>query len=481
MADVERQEERRGFFARLGERIRRAGVHAALLTSRLMPKAAGTSNPTLDAAGNLDLILRPVRRLAFATILICFGGFSAWAALFPLASAAIATGTISPDSSRKQIQHLEGGIIRSVAVKEGEEVQAGQLLMRLETVQAQANYSSRREQWLRLIALRARLEAQEADRDHVVLPEAVRAETGNADLMGFVDNQLRSFQLRRNAILEREAIFQQQIRQLQEEMRSRHIENEGLQEQIVLITRELLEKQDLVRQRLIRSPEYYAVQRQSSATRAKIGSNSAEIARAEQKVEEVKLQVSATRTQFRDQNAQELTKVNADIAQIDEAMVATGDILRRTDVVAPNAGVVLNLRFKTVGGVIKPGDVLMDIVPIDDELIVEARLSPLDIESIVVGMPAKVQLSAFSTKYLPPVDATVMQVAADALADQQTSTRYFPVRVAIDRAALARLDTPAQIKPGMPAEVFILKRERSFLGYLAEPIARSFRRAFREQ
>ncbi len=445
---------------------------------RLSHGEAGTD---LHPPEHLAVLLKPVRRMAFMVIIVCFGGFAAWASFFPLASAAIAPGTISPDSSRKTIQHLEGGIIRSIAVKEGDSVDAGQSLMRLETVQAQANYSARREQWLRLVVMRARLEAHDSDRQDVILPQNVSLEANNVDFQTFVENQKRAFEIRRGGLLERDNIFQQQIRQLDDEIKSKRIENSGLDEQLKLIDKELSEKADLVKKRLIRSPEYYAVLRQASATRAKIGSNLAEMSRAEQKIEEVRLQSNATRTQFRDQNAQELTKVNSDIAQIEEAMVATGDILKRTDVLAPVTGTVLNMRFKTLGGVVRPGDILLEIVPFEDELIVEAKLSPIDIDNVRVGMPAKVQLSAFSTKYIPPVDAKVTQVAADALADQQSGARYFQVRVAIDRSNLDRLSVPLTIKAGMPAEVFIIKRERSFLGYIGEPITRSFRRAFREE
>jgi HlyD family secretion protein len=447
--------------------------------TRWTPEKASAAEA--DPKQRLDDALRPIRRIALATIVICFGGFAAWAHNFQLASAAIAPGTVSPETSRKSIQHLEGGIIRAITVKEGDRVTEGQTIMRLETTQAQANYSARREQWLRLMVMRVRLEAHDADRDRLAMPESIRNESGNAELTSFIDNQIRAFELRRGGLLERDAIFNQQARQLEEEIKARKIENDGLREQLQLIEKELKEKEFLVQQRLVRTPEYYAVLRQRAATRAKIGSNMAEISRAEQKVEEVRLQSNATRTQFRDQNAQELTKTNSDIAQIDEAMVATGDILKRTDVVAPVSGTVLNMRFKTIGGVVRPGDMLLEIVPTEDELIIEARLSPLDVDNVSVGMAARVQLSAFSTKFIPPVDGKILQVSADALADQQSGQRYFPVKVSIDKATLARLNVNIQIKAGMPADVFIIKRERSFLGYLSEPITRSFRRAFREE
>lgn len=476
MTDVAPAGAGKGLLGRLTERL-------ALFMFRWPARISeGQSPDGANPSQRLTATLRPVRRVALATVIICFGGFSAWAAYFPLASAAIATGMVSPDSSRKTVQHLEGGIIRDVSVKDGDKVAAGQILMRLETTLAQANYSARREQWLRLVILRARLEAHEADRDHVILPETAKTESsGNAELGNFIENQLRAFHLRRAGLLERDAIFTQQARQLQDEIRARVYENDGLKEQLSLIDKELVEKQDLVRQRLIRSPEYYSVVRQGSATRAKIGSNQADVSRAEQKIEEVRLQGNATRTQFRDQNSQELAKVNSDIAQIEEAMIATGDILKRTDVVAPVTGTILNLKFKTVGGVVRPGDILLEVVPLEDELIVEARLSPLDIDNVKAGMAARVQFSAFSTKSIPPLDAVVQHVAADALQEQQNGQRFYLIRVVIDKANLVRLSVPLQIKPGMPADVFIIKRERSLLGYLAEPVARSFRRAFREE
>lgn len=441
--------------------------------ARTLPE--GAVSPALALEG----MLKPTTQLALFSVLLCLGGFVMWSWLTPIASATIAQGVVSPDTSRKTIQHLEGGIVREVLVKEGDEVSEGQVLARLESTQARANYSSRREQWLRLTAIRARLEAHEAGEQEMKLPE-IASEKDNEEFKQFLESQKKAFEIRIRILEERDAIASQQIKQLREEVNARELENAGLLEQQKLIEQEIREKSSLIDKRLIKTADYYAVVRQGAATRAKIGSNLAEIARSLQRIEEVRMQTNSGRSQHRDQNAQELTKVNSDIAQLEEAMSATGDILRRTEIRAPVAGTVLNIRAKTIGGVLRGGDALLDIIPKNDDLIIDARMSPVDINQVQSGMPARVQFAAYSSKYVPMLEGSVLNVAADSLSDQQSGQRYVPVRVKIDRQQLSKLTIPVRLTAGMPADVFIVTNERSFLQYLAEPIMRSFRRAFRE-
>ncbi len=250
------------------------------------------------ARQKLIALIRPAATAGLVIVGLTFGVAGTWAALAPLAGAAIATGVVSPDGSRKTIQHLEGGIIKEILVREGDTVVAGQPLYRLEVTQAQANYSAKREQWLRLLATKARLEAHASDAPGMTLvPELAKPE--NADLKAFVDNQIQLFELRRRGLEERESILQQQLRQLEEQTRGKRLENEGLDLQLKLLEEEAEDKATLIRQKLARKPEYLAVQRTIAEVKARIGSNIATIGSLEERMGEIRLQVNNARTQFR--------------------------------------------------------------------------------------------------------------------------------------------------------------------------------------
>ncbi|MHB2169149.1 HlyD family type I secretion periplasmic adaptor subunit [Alsobacter sp. R-9] len=440
-------------------------------------RAAPADSP--EARARLLAMIKPTAIAGLSLIGIAFGVFGVWAAVAPLSGAAIATGVVSPDSSRKTIQHLEGGIIKEILVREGDQVAAGQTLYKLEVTQAQASYGSKREQWLRLLATRTRLEAHAQDAARMTLP-AELAEPDSADLKAFVENQVQLFELRRRGLEERENILQQQLRQLEEQARGKALENEGLDLQLKLLEEEAEDKATLIRQKLARKPEYLAVQRTIAEVKARMGSNIATIGSFNERMGEIRLQINSNRTQFRDQNAEMLTKANNDIAQVEESLVASQDILRRTEIVAPAAGTVLNMRFRTVGGVIRPGEPVVDLVPKEDVLIVDARLPATDIDVVRTGLPALVHLVPYLTRDTPMLEAVVTHVSADSNVDQQSGQRFYELKVKVDKSKLDRLTHPVELSPGMPVEVFVRTRDRTALGYMVEPLTRSIRRAFRE-
>jgi HlyD family secretion protein len=443
------------------------------------PSTAGQPSAPVDHRARLLRLIKPAATAGLVIIGLVFGVAGTWAALAPLAGAAIATGVVSPDGSRKTIQHLEGGIIKEILVKEGDTVVAGQTLYKLEVTQAQANYSARREQWLRLVATRARLEAHAKDAPRMTLPPEVQ-NPETEELSAFVDNQQQLFELRRRGLEERENILRQQLRQIEEQTRGKRLENEGLDLQLKLLEEEAEDKATLVRQRLARKPEYLAIQRSIAEVKSRMGSNIATIGSLEERMGEISLQVNAARTQFRDQNAELLMKTNNDLAQLEESLTSSQDILRRTEIVAPGAGTVLNMRFRTVGGVVRPGEPVVDLVPREDNLVIDARLPATDIDVVRSGLPAMVHLIPYLTRDTPMLEGVVTHVSADSNVDQKTEQRFYELKVKVDRSKLDALGHTIELSPGMPVEVFVMTRNRTALGYMFEPLTRSFRRAFRE-
>jgi HlyD family type I secretion membrane fusion protein len=411
-----------------------------------------------------------------AVVALFFGVFGSWAALAPLSAGAIAHGVVSPDSERRVIQHLEGGIIRQMHVREGQQVKAGDPLITLESTRAEATFSSRRQQWLRLIAMRARIVAQQTDVDTVEFPAEVLDST-DPDVVAFVTNQQRVFEIRRTALEQQRAIFERQIEQLGSEIAAIEAESAGLNSQIKLIDQEEADKTSLLDQQLISRSEVLALQREQARLGSAIAANTARIAQAGQSIEEIRLSLLQAGENYRNEVADEATQVNNEIAQIGEDMVATGDVLRRTEILSPVDGIVLNLRSQTIGGVIRAGDPIMDIVPAGDDLIVVAQLNPRDIDAVTVGMRAHLTLVPFANRNTLPLNGEVTQIAADATVEERSGASYYEMRVRVPAEELV-LHEGMYLSPGMPADVTVVTGERTMLQYLLQPFLRALGFAF---
>jgi HlyD family secretion protein len=431
------------------------------------------------ASTALRAALRPVALASVAVAALFVGGFSAWGFYAPLASAAIAPGVVSPDSSLNTIQHLEGGIVQEILVTEGDRVEQGDLLMRLSPVQAQASFSARERQWRRFEAERLRLEALEIDAVELTFPPELTSLT-DPDFQAFLANQIAQFAVQRQGLSERQAILGRRIGQLDQEVAAIERENEGLREQLEIVSEEMADKAQLLEQNLIRKPELLALRRLASQLKSQIASNEATIARAAQKAEEIELQILSLKTDFQDQLAKDLVRVNSELAQLEESMTSSRDVFRRTEIFAPVSGRVHNLRFETIGGIVRPGERILDIVPAEDALVIEARLSPNDIDVIAVGQTARVHLTPYSARTMAPLEGELVRISPDAKVDEATRETYYEVRIEVDPDMLERMATKVEMTPGMPAEVFILTGEQSLFSYMAAPVTSSFRRAFRE-
>lgn len=429
-----------------------------------------TEAPTVAALSRGPVLFGAV------VVALFFGAFGTWAALAPLSSGAIAHGVVSPDSERRVIQHLEGGIIRQVHVREGQQVKAGDPLVTLEATRAEATFSSRRQQWLRLIAMRARILAQQTDADIVDFPVEV-LESTNPDVVSFVANQQQTFEIRRTALEQQRAIFERQIEQLGSEISAIEAETLGLNAQIALIDQEEADKANLLERQLISRSEVLALQREQARLRSAIAANAARIARAGQSIAEIRLALLQAGESYRNEVAEEATRINNEIAQIDEDMVATGDVLRRTEILSPVDGFVLNLRNQTPGGVIRGGEPIMDIVPLDDDLIVVARLNPQDIDAVTVGLRAHLTLVPFANRNTLPLNGEVIQIAADATVEERSGASYYEMRVRVPAEELV-LHEGMYLSPGMPADVTVVTGERTLLQYLIQPFLRSLGSAF---
>lgn len=452
----------------------------AVSSGSKLPGKPANGSRTRDAKpkhADVRGIMRGPVIVGVSVVLMFFGALGGWAATAPLVSGAIAPGVVGPDSSRKVIQHLEGGIIKSVLVHLNDHVQAGQLLMTLDPVRAEANLAGQRGQWQRLLITRARLAAEAVEATSWAPPEEVTV-AGDADLEGFVAAEQRTFETRQASLNQQAEILQRRIERLDSEIASVRAESDGLRAQLDLISDELSDKQKLLDQQLVSRSDVLALRREQARLQSAIAANDARIAQAGQSIEETRLQALQARESYFEEVAQKTAQVNDSLAQLGQGMVSSGDALERTEIRSPVDGIVLNLPFQTPGQVIRPGESIMEIVPIDDTLVVVARLPPKDIDIVTVGLKAHVSLTPFASRNVLPLNGEVIAVAPDAKVDEKSGQAYYEIRVRIPAEELSKQDKGLYLSPGMPADVTVVTGERTMMHYLFDPVWRSLQSAF---
>lgn len=419
--------------------------------------------------------------LAFGLILgLVGGGLGVWGATAPIASAAIASGTVIPAGMRMVVQHLEGGIVREILVREGETVAAGTPLLVFDGTQAETRLKTAQTQLRRYEAMRQRLEALLAGRNELAFTQALlEAAANDPEFASFLATQESLFDGERLGLQGGLRVLKAQVKQYEAEIEGRNQELAGADEQLRLVGAEIDRLTPLLDQGLVQRPQLAELERLQADVRYRRAQSASLLAQARQRIAQLRLSILNNPVEFQRKVADELSGVNLQIAEVRERITAAEDVLKRTVVLAPVAGTIVDLRPNTPNAVIGAGEALLDIVPTSAELVVNARLSPIDIDTVQVGLAVQVHMLPFAARNTPPIDGRVTRVSADALIDQITGAPYYEVEIAVDQSALATLDR-ALLVAGMPAEVYILTGSRTFFEYVAEPILGSFRRSFRD-
>lgn len=430
---------------------------------------AGSDRPNLQ---------RPFR-MGLAAIALFLGGLIFWSLVSPISSAAIAHGQVRVESYRKTIQHLEGGILSELLVKEGDVVRKGQVLARLDDTQAAATSSLYRGQWDALKVLEARLQAERDGLSAIRFDPQILARLDDPSVAEMVAGQQGIFVSRLQSMAGQASIIRQKIAQLQAEIGAHHAQAMSADEQMRLARDETEDIRSLLKQGLSTKPRLLAMERQIAKLQGDKGQFMGMAARAQQMIAEANLELTNLRSTRAKEVTEELRDVQTKLAEFDERLRAAVDVSRRTALVAPQAGRIVNIKQFTPGGVIQPGQAIMDIVPVGDTLVIEARVSPYDIDTVTAGLNAEVKLSAYKQRQLPVVMGNVVSVSADALTDERSGDSYYVAQVALAPQEAAKL-AGARLYPGMPAEVFIVTGRKSAIRYLLEPIFDSYRRSFRE-
>ena len=418
-------------------------------------------------------------------------GFGVWGNVAPIAGAVVASGVFVVTGQNKIVQHLEGGMIREIFVREGDTVEAGQVLLELDDTAARAELQRLFLRRIRLTAIDARLQAEMKEEQDITLPSEIVNWLANSPLANspevkeIVESQQMAFTARRNNLNSDVKSIQESISALDERIRGSRVQLDAVHRQIILLDEEIVTKDKLVQAGLVRKPELMVLQRQKANLEGEVGRIMGDIGDAKERIARAVEQINGVRKTAIKAAVEQMHEIRGELADVRERMLSAKGILDRIRVTAPVSGVVVKLRYHTRGGVVEAGKNIMELLPLKDELIIEARLRPQDIDSVKHGQMAMVRLTALNQRITPMVSGDVIYLSADTLADEKKSQQVGPTDVYVVRVKLngeeSRNIPGFSPTPGMPAEVYIKTAERTFFQYIVRPIHDSMMRAFRER
>ncbi|WP_288349530.1 HlyD family type I secretion periplasmic adaptor subunit [uncultured Thalassospira sp.] len=427
------------------------------------------------------LDLKPSVRLGWVALVVFFVVFIGWSGFVPLARSTVAVGNVSPDGSRRTVQHLEGGIVQEILAREGDEVREGDILVILEDVKARSEYETQQAKLWQYLAEHGRLIAQrDSLKEPQFDPNLLFSMDSSQTVRDAVAAQRAIFFSGQEALTAQKDILGRRIKQLDQQIEGLSVQNRSLDRQSQLISEEIADVQSLFDKGLERKARLLALQRTQAQIAGTLGANMTSIASAEERIGETRLEIVQLTVDKLDETNEKIADLEARLSDVRTQISEAKDTLARTRIYAPVDGIVIGQKVKTIGGVIGPGEPLLDIVPNKEKLVVEAKVSPLDIDAVRAGLQADVFLSPYSRRNTPSVAGEVAWVSADTEVGEDGDTAYFLTRIEISPEALGDLPEHVELYPGMPTEVTIKTGSRTFLDYLLEPLLQSLDRSFTE-
>ena len=407
-------------------------------------------------------------------------GLGGWASTAEISGALIAQGSLVVDSNVKKVQHPTGGVVGEVRVRDGDRVKAGDILVRLDETVTRANLAIVTKGLTELYARKARLAAERDGADTVAVPKELAATIDDPDVKDALASERKLFDLRRTARIGQKDQLHQRIQQLREQIAGLAAQQDAKTKETALIEQELTGVRDLWAKNLVQLNRLTSLERDAAKIEGERGQLIAAAAETKGKITETELQIIQVDQDLSSDVAKELRETDSKIGEYVERKVTAEDQLKRTDIRAPQDGVVFQSTANTVGGVVTAGDPIMLIVPATDTLLVEAKVDPKDIDQLQFGQPVVLRFSAFNTRTTPELNGTVARIAADTTTDQRTGQSYYLVRISMTADEFTRLGD-VKLAPGMPVEAFIQTGERTMLSYLVKPLHDQLKRSFREK
>nr|WP_309503883.1 HlyD family type I secretion periplasmic adaptor subunit [uncultured Roseovarius sp.] len=420
--------------------------------------------------------------LGLVLMIVTFGGFGAWAFRAPLAAAVIAQGSFVATGRNKIVQHLEGGIINEITVREGDFVRKGQLLLRLDKTASSANERELELRQVRLEATEQRILAEYRRDSALVFSDALNAQRDDYEIASILDGQALAFRVSQSSLQNNLTLLERNIEALGIRRVGYATQLKAYEMQRELLMEDLESKEELFKAGLVRKSEVTALKRAKIEAVGQVGRLQAEVDEIEQIKRKYQIQVEKVLGDHSQATLDELQTVQSELESIREKARKAHNVSQRSDVVAPVSGTVVRLYYHTAGGVVESGKAIAEILPADQPLIVEVQIARMDIDNVKRGQSATVRLTALNQRTTPILDGKVIYVSADAVTDQNNGTTrdVYVTRVSLSPEQLRRVGdfTPT---PGMPAQIMIQTKTRTFAEYLAKPVVDSMSRAFREQ
>jgi HlyD family secretion protein len=437
-------------------------------------KNVAATNLGVRASIRLHLII------GLSVVGLLAGGLGGWASTQQISGALIAPGQIVVESNVKKVQHPTGGVVGEVRAHDGDLVKAGDILVRLDDTVTRASLAIVTKNLDAAYARAARLEAEQRGIDHINFPMQVLDRTNDPDVNNLMRSEMKLFDVRVNGRAGQKAQLRERVTQLNEEIAGLTAQEKAKDQEIALVEKELEGVRQLYEQHLVQISRLTTLERDTARLNGERAQYVASRAQAKGKISETELQIIQVDKDMVSEVSKDLRETNDKIGEFVERKVTAEDQLRRVDIRAPQNGMVLQSTVHTVGGVITAGDAIMLIVPQSDDLQVEAKVNPQDIDKLQVGQKTLLRLSALNQRTTPELNGVVSRVSPDVTTDQRTGQSYYTIRVTMPSEEIARLGE-AKLIPGMPVEAFVQTGDRTMMSYLMKPLHDQLMRAFREK
>ena len=440
------------------------------------PTAGGSELRELRGRLRRDAALRA----GIAVLAVAFGGFVAWAALAPLTEGVVVTGAVVVDTAHKTVRHLEGGIVAALHVQEGSEVSRGDTLLELSETQARARLETLESRWYSRLAAIDRLRAESAGHDAISFSEALAARRDEAQIARMLAIQQDLFDVRRRQYGGQAEILRHRIAQLEEKIRGLEASRQAHERERALIEEELDRIGALHERQLVEESVLVSLRREYERSAGDAANTDAQIAGAHVAIGEAQQEIIQLEHAFLSEVADSISTAQQEWFELDEQIAALRDVLRRTRILAPQDGKVIGLAVHAAGAVVPAASPIMSIVPSEERLMVEGRVRPTDVNSVLPGQEARLRFAAFNRRTTPEIAGTVDRVSADIFQDSDTKESWYRVRVRVSAEELARLGE-ASISPGMPVDIMFTGGKRTTLQYLVDPLSDILKKAMVEE
>jgi HlyD family secretion protein len=418
-----------------------------------------------------------VAGMGYALILSTFGIVGGWAAVTKIDQAVEAPGIISVETNRKTVEHLEGGIIRTILVKEGDSVEAGATLFQLENIQAKASFEMLDNQIYSSLGIEARLIAERDQKDSIAWPKEFDDRQDLALVSQVRADQQAEFLKRRASLQSQLGVLEARVQQLSIQIDGVGIQKESTEKQIAYILQELVGLRELNEKRLVPVTRLYTMERERERLEGVVGEMVTDAAKARGQLGEYEIQIQQLNEKFQEEIASSLVDVRQKLSDLQQRAAIAEDVLRRIEVAAPVSGTVQNLKVFTIGQVVRAGEPLLDIVPQNERLIVEVQFSPTDIDGVHAGQEAEIRLPSFHSRLIPLLLGKLESVSHDRLFDEASKQPYYRGIVVLDKAEIPD-ELRSRIRAGMPSQVIVASGERTVLNYLISPLSSTLRKTF---